>query len=255
MSSRRSPLVLLHGGGADHHAWVPLREKLPGDTAVVALDLPGHGTEAGRSFGPTVVEDLADWVAAQIVALDLHEPHIVGHSMGGAVALEVARRVSVASVTALAPIGFWTPARGRYAAAVLRYGARLSRRLSPATRGRLIAMPPVRRLAFALFSTHPKAIPTGSATQMATALADSDIITMSRYTGRYRFQPGKEITAPVTLVWAGHDRLIARRDAQRAARLLPHATHRLVPTSGHLLVNDATDSIAGIVTGEHRRTG
>jgi pimeloyl-ACP methyl ester carboxylesterase len=231
MSPRRSPLVLLHGGGADRHAWAPLREKLPGDTAVVALDLPGHGTEPGCDYGPAVVEDFADWVVAQILALDIQPPHVIGHSMGGAVALEVARRISVAAVTALAPIGFWTPARGRYAAAVLRYGARLGRRLSPVTRGRMIAMPLARRLAFALFSAHPAAISPDNATQMATALADSDIVAMSRYTGRYRFQPGKEITAPITLVWAGHDRLVARRDAQRAARLLPHAVHFLLPTS------------------------
>lgn len=252
------PLVLLHGGGADSSSWKPVLDRLHDGIRVVALDLPGHGGAKGLAYGPTVVADLADAVAADIQDRDLGRPHVVGHSLGGAVALEVTRRVPVAAVTALAPIGFWTPCRGRAAAAVLRNGSRLARALPASARARLMARPVLRGPALALFSTRPSSIGAHDATALADALSASDIISMSRYTGRYRFRSRAAIPAPVVLVWAGRDRLVVPGDAARAARLLPRAAHLLVPDSGHLVMHDAPDTVVHIITSmwqEGPRTG
>jgi pimeloyl-ACP methyl ester carboxylesterase len=46
---------------------------------------------------------------AFFVELGLERPHIAGSSMGGGIALELARRGSVRSVTGVSPVGFWTP--------------------------------------------------------------------------------------------------------------------------------------------------
>lgn len=241
-------LVLLHGGGADHRAWTPLIRRLPPGTEVLALDLAGHGGESGFDYGPDVVPRLADLIAGELRNRGVETPLVLGHSLGGAVALELARLVRVSGVIALAPIGFWSPLRGRYAAAALRHASTLSRAMPIPVRNRLLAGRMTRSAALGLFSAHPTMISAGEASTMASALALSDIVTMSRYTGRYRFRRTPEIAAPVTIVWAGRDRIIGRRGARRAAELLPTATQVLLPRSGHLLPSDAPGDIVRIVT-------
>jgi pimeloyl-ACP methyl ester carboxylesterase len=75
---------------------------------VISIDLPGLGDALKLlPVGTTSsVEALTDAVQAFIGELGLTRPHITGNSLGGAIALELARRSAVRSVTALAPIGF-----------------------------------------------------------------------------------------------------------------------------------------------------
>jgi pimeloyl-ACP methyl ester carboxylesterase len=83
-------LVLVHGGAAHSHWWDHLAPLLAKDRRVVALDLSGHG-ESGRRE----TYALATWAAETIaVARDAFAdpPVIIGHSMGGMVALAAAAR-------------------------------------------------------------------------------------------------------------------------------------------------------------------
>jgi pimeloyl-ACP methyl ester carboxylesterase len=95
-SSGRPPLLLIHGAGGSRLVWpAPLR-RLPG-SRVFALDLPGHG----RSPGPAEetiqahVARLERWMAQ----LGLGPVILVGHSMGGAIALQAA--LSLAQVAGI----------------------------------------------------------------------------------------------------------------------------------------------------------
>jgi pimeloyl-ACP methyl ester carboxylesterase len=82
-------LLLLHGAGGSHLDWPPqLRRFEP--LGSCAIDLPGHGRSAGPAR-PTVGA-YADVVLNLIRALKLSEVILVGHSMGGAIALEIALR-------------------------------------------------------------------------------------------------------------------------------------------------------------------
>jgi pimeloyl-ACP methyl ester carboxylesterase len=90
------PLVLLHGIGADHREWALSLAMLARKRRVLAFDLLGHG-KSDKPSGPGVVyrvRFLAEAVAAGIEALP--DPpgrvDLLGHSLGGAVAMEVARR-------------------------------------------------------------------------------------------------------------------------------------------------------------------
>ncbi|MEU0510917.1 MULTISPECIES: alpha/beta fold hydrolase [Amycolatopsis] len=241
-------LVLLHGGGVDSRAWARLLRRLPPKTDVLALDLAGHGAEPGFDYGPDVVSRLAGLTAVTLRDRGVETPLVLGHSLGGAVALELARLVHVSGAIALAPIGFWSPLRGRYAAAALRHASKLSRNLHIPLRDRLLAGRVTRSAALGLFSAEPSMISAEEASTMASALAVSDIAAMSRHTGRYRFRRAPEITAPVTIVWAGRDRIIGRRGARRAAELLPTATQVVIPHSGHLVPTDAPGEVARIIT-------
>ena len=82
-------LVLLHGFLEDSRMWAPLREKLIAGGNVLAIDLPGHGNSP--SFGyEHRMEFMADVVEAVLSDLNLEKVSLLGHSMGGYVALAMA---------------------------------------------------------------------------------------------------------------------------------------------------------------------
>ena len=100
-------VLLVHGYGGDRNSWLFLQEPLAARYQVYALDLPGHGTSA-KDVGEGSLSVLADAVTGVLDALGAGRAHLVGHSMGGAVALAVAARdpARIASLTLIAPSGF-----------------------------------------------------------------------------------------------------------------------------------------------------
>ena len=81
-------MVLIHGAGGNLAFWPPQVRRLPG-ALVYALDLPGHGQSTGPGF-----DEIGEYAAAVLAFLDtesLPPVLLAGHSMGGAVALTIAR--------------------------------------------------------------------------------------------------------------------------------------------------------------------
>ena len=107
-----APLVLLHGLGSSRHAWDPVIPALAEQFEVLAVDLPGFGDSEPL---PPPVEPtpaaLAAAVAGLLDDLGITAPHIAGNSLGGWVALELARIRPPASVTLLSPAGLWRGTR------------------------------------------------------------------------------------------------------------------------------------------------
>lgn len=100
-------IVLLHGFGGSHSTWTDIQPALARDATVIAYDLPGHGRSLDYpGAGPATLAAKA--VAADLTARGIERVHLVGHSMGGAVATLIAMRSPerVASLTLLAPGGF-----------------------------------------------------------------------------------------------------------------------------------------------------
>jgi pimeloyl-ACP methyl ester carboxylesterase len=84
-------LVFIHGWCSDRHSWEHQLEALAGDYRVVVLDLAGHG-RSGRDRKTWTVAGFAADVEAVVQKLDLKRVILVGHSMGGPIALATARR-------------------------------------------------------------------------------------------------------------------------------------------------------------------
>jgi pimeloyl-ACP methyl ester carboxylesterase len=98
--SSGTPVVLVHGWCCDRTYLEPQQAHLSRNRTVVALDLRGHGQSDPAPDGRYGIEDFADDVVAVVAERALGAPVVVGHSMGGLVALECAAR-GVASAAIL----------------------------------------------------------------------------------------------------------------------------------------------------------
>ena len=85
-------VLLIHGFGGDLNNWLFNQPVLAESHTVVALDLPGHGASSKDVEGGGV-DALADVVLEFLDAIDVHQVHLVGHSLGGAIAATLALRV------------------------------------------------------------------------------------------------------------------------------------------------------------------
>ncbi|HWZ66567.1 MAG TPA: acetoin dehydrogenase dihydrolipoyllysine-residue acetyltransferase subunit [Stellaceae bacterium] len=110
-----APVLLVHGFGADLNTWMFTQSVLAEGRRVIALDLPGHGGSA-KEVGAGDGESLTDAVEGALDALGIGRGHLVGHSMGGAVAalLALRRPDLVSSLTLIASAGLGPEINGSF---------------------------------------------------------------------------------------------------------------------------------------------
>jgi pyruvate dehydrogenase E2 component (dihydrolipoamide acetyltransferase) len=101
------PVLLLHGFGADLNTWMFTQPALAEGRRVIALDLPGHGGST-KQLDHADVESLAAIVDHALKALGIERLHLVGHSMGGGIAISFAMRrpERVATLTLISSASF-----------------------------------------------------------------------------------------------------------------------------------------------------
>jgi pyruvate dehydrogenase E2 component (dihydrolipoamide acetyltransferase) len=103
-----SPIVFLHGFGGDYNGWLFNQTALADRHVTYALDLPGHGGSS-KDAGDGSLDTLVEVVAGALEALEVGRAHIVGHSLGGAIAAGYAARhpgrVSALTLIASAGLG------------------------------------------------------------------------------------------------------------------------------------------------------
>lgn len=109
------PLILIHGFGGDRNNWLFNLEALSADRRVIMLDLPGHGGSS-KDIKDGTLTGMAAIVLAFANALGLERFHLMGHSMGGGIALEAARQggAGVASVFTVCPAALCSAVAGDF---------------------------------------------------------------------------------------------------------------------------------------------
>jgi pyruvate dehydrogenase E2 component (dihydrolipoamide acetyltransferase) len=109
------PALLIHGFGGDLNSWMFTQPALAEERRVIALDLPGHGGSV-KEVGAGDAESLTNAVEAALAALGIEEAHLVGHSLGGALAALVTLRrpERTASLTLIAPAGLGAEINGTF---------------------------------------------------------------------------------------------------------------------------------------------
>ena len=127
-------MVLIHGFSGTPATWTPVLPALEQQHDVLALTLLGHRCGPEYLVGsPATPAAIADALERDMDAVGVDRAHLVGNSLGGWLALELAVRGRALSTTALAPAGGWAP-RGpeaRRLGCVFRYNERVAKALGP----------------------------------------------------------------------------------------------------------------------------
>ena len=229
------PLVLIHGIGSHLHVWRPVTRPLSERYDVIAVDVPGFGQS------PPLPPEVEPTVGAFATAferffadLGIPPPHVAGNSMGGGIALELGRRGSARSVTAIAPVGFWTTRERRFCQLSLKLRHEVP---EPARRAALAltATGAGRTLQMGQIFARPWLIPPEAARRTLENFWASPAFTRALAAfDEYTFRNGHEIGVPVSVLWGSRDRLLLYgRQAPRARQALPEARHVTLEGLGH----------------------
>jgi pimeloyl-ACP methyl ester carboxylesterase len=243
------PVVLLHGIGDHRQVWDAVLPIIAADREVIAIDLPGFGESPALPAGlpldlPTVVATLG----AVFTALGVKRPHVVGHSLGGLIALRLAQAGLARSVTALAPAGFWTEPERRYAFAVLTV-ARNGARLLPEVAVTRLSRTAVGRAALTgMLYGRPDLCPPETVVAGLRALRDAVGFKATLQAGRAPgLFTGDIPDMPVTIAWGTRDRVLPYWQAARAKAMIPGARLVRLDDCGHVPMNDAPELVAQVI--------
>lgn len=253
-SGIREPLVLLHGVTCSARIWAPVIPRLSGRYDVIAPTAIGHrGGTVTR--GPTRIVDVVDDAERMLDDLQLERTHLAGNSMGGWVAIELARRGRALSVCALSPAGCWQAesANHLHATEALKAVVRMTR----LTRWALPALARsavVRRFAMRDNAAHGERLTPAMLIDMADDLlgctARDDLLATTD-----ALAPLDPLPCPIMLAWSERDRIFPPLvNGAWARKLFPGAQWRLLPRVGHLPMLDDPALVAKTITESACRT-
>jgi pimeloyl-ACP methyl ester carboxylesterase len=214
---------------------------------VIAPTLAGH--DGGPPFevgGPLTFASGADHLERHLDELGVDTAHFVGNSLGGALALELAKRGRAKTVVTFAPAGGWSEGDGE-AQRLGRFFARQLRltRLSARYMAMVMRRPVRRRLALRDVMRHGELVAPADAVDLAlTSLrctVAAQAIQASRADKGLALGDLDRITCPVLLASPQFDRILpAKRHASRLRREIPGVESRMLPGCGHVPMWDDT---------------
>lgn len=250
-TGRGPAVLLLHGLGTSRHIWQPLTGRLAVKHDIVAVDLPGFGDSPPL---PTPEEPspatLAAAVAALLNELDLSSAHLVGNSLGGWVALELAKRGYARSLALVAPAGLWWSRPPRAGICGLQASHRFVARAAAADSWarQLLATPAGRAAALAPFVARPHRVPTELALAELHRFGTSPgFLPTLRALARRRFTGGQDLTVPVSVTFGSHDWILPTRLARYRDELPTTTWWQTVPGWGHVPTYDDPDGVTDFV--------
>ena len=240
------PLVLIHGIGHRRQAWDPVFEQLATKYDVIAVDLAGFGESPAYPHGVKYdMPDACENLAANFAAWGIERPHVVGNSLGGAIALELGARNLARSVTALSPAGFFGIVN-KLQTFVLLILLRVSS-LLPAGALRFTSNRAWgRKLAGSSLYTHPERFAPEQVYGDALALKNCTGFERTILAGiRYAFH--QRVTVPTTIAWGTRDLILPYSSSAIAQERLPEAKHVALPHCGHVPMVDDPDLIVRVI--------
>lgn len=220
-----TPVLFIHGFGGDLNNWLFNLDAVAEANPVIALDLPAHGQSSARLAGTTLAA-MAAFVARFMDQVGVASAHLVGHSMGGGVAAQLAVDApdKVASLALIDSAGFGDQINLDYIDGFVRANSRRE-------------LKPVAELLFADSSLVSRQLLDDLLKYkrldgVSEALAELSAQLFAG--GRQSEQPGLALGGfgkPVLLIWGQEDAVIP--SSQAAAAPLG-ATVKVLPGAGHM---------------------
>lgn len=248
-SGSGEPLLLLHGIWESWHSWAPVVDRLSAERDVLALTLPDHlGSPPLPAGTAPTFQAWADALEAELDAVGWERPDIVGNSLGGLLALELASRGRARTVVGVSPAGMWTLEEAQ---AFVKQSRRLHRpvRVALPIMRRLVRTDRGRRLLMADNCVDPTRIPPVEAARLLAGFAFCDVAgQLAANTlpdgSMNRIEVLDQVRCPVLILHPTGDRIMSREHAERFLVEIPHAELRELPDCGHTAMFDAPELVS-----------
>ena len=246
------PLLLLHGIWEGRHSWSPVLDRLAAERDVLALTLPDHlGSPPLPAGTAPSIEAWVDAVEAELDAAGFACPDVAGNSLGGWLALELAKRGRARTVVGVAPAGMFTAEEWQAFAKQSRSAHRVVRMIKPLAL-RLVHTDRGKRMLMADNCVDPTRIPTVEAQRLLAGFAFCDVpgqLTSLAANTRpgvpaERIDGLERVTCPVLILHPSGDRIFSRDHAERFLLELPTADLRDLPDCGHTAMFDHPELVA-----------
>ena len=245
--------MCLHGFADTWRTWELVLPALERHHDVLALTLAGH---AG---GPPIEGEidaavLADEVERAMGRARFQTAHLVGNSLGGYIALQLASRGRARTVAALAPAGGWGPGDETYKRMLRLQSTMLEAAKAVAPHAEaIVASPEGRRRATGLITTHFEHIPAELLAHQLRAAANCPAAgpLIDRALRHDWSLDAERIACPVRIVWGTADRLLPWPSAAARYRTdwLPHADWVELEGIGHCPQLDVPVEAAQLILG------
>ncbi|HEY5196386.1 MAG TPA: alpha/beta fold hydrolase [Solirubrobacteraceae bacterium] len=243
------PLLLLHGFKGTWHQWQPIADRLGERYEVIAPTLPGHdGGPEFQKVGALRLIDAGDAVEAQLDELGIGSAHIVGSSIGGGIALELAKRGRARSVVALAPAGGWAP-ESNESRRLARFFVR-QRALVHAGRPSLalvMRQARTRRLALRDIMWRGERVAPPAAVQMVVSSMRCPIegrVIAALRANTAAIEGLDAVHTPTLIAWPQHDRILPMaRHSNRFRNEIAGAEFTMLEGTGHVPMWDAPELV------------
>ena len=238
-SGQREPVVLVHGLGGQWQNWLENIPRLAQSRRVVAMDLPGFGlTPEPEDDEDITITRYGRWVNELADRLELGKVDLVGNSMGGYIAAEVAIQfpervsrlvlVSAAGISSAEVMQMPILTVGRVAAAIASNSVTRYRRLA--------SRPVTRHMSLALVARHPRLLKADLAYEGffkggGKPGFDDALRASLNYDFRDRLP---DVKVPTLIVWGEKDSIIPTRDADEFERLIEDSRKVVMKDTGHV---------------------
>jgi pimeloyl-ACP methyl ester carboxylesterase len=238
------PLVFIHGLIGRWTHWFEQLTVFARDHRVIALDLPGFGHSPMPSGEAISVPFYARVLAGLLAEMEVDAAALVGHSMGGFTAVELAinHPQLVERMVLVSPSGLSTynnPRALRLASMTRRferfvnsYGAAV------AAHAELLARRPRLRLLEPntnVVTRHPDRLPAAYVEEFVRGLGTRGFIEGVEANANYDYRERLgEIACPTLIVWGANDRVVSARDADIYAQSIPNARKIVFEDTGHM---------------------
>jgi pimeloyl-ACP methyl ester carboxylesterase len=243
------PLLLVHGLGGAAANWLALAPLLLAGRRLLVPELPGHGGSAALPAAPSL-NAYADRLGLLLEHEGLASAGVVGHSLGGAIALRLAIRRSDA-VNALVLAGAAGISSGtrnaRYALTITGI-VKPGRRLAPHRR-RIARSNALKRVVFGRWgASDPPALREELAEAFLSGPArHTDTVSAAKALVRDDPRPDLDrVRCPSLVLWGARDNQLPVEDAFDYARRL-RARLRMIADCGHLLIGERPDACADAI--------